>query len=199
LAHALGSLGEIARDEGLPEEALANFAEARALYERLPGASLEKLAVKLENEAEALATLGRAGEAQRLKARVAQLRGEAAPPASAIPLDRIAPERDEDFAARVVVELDGLHLPDEVYAQYDLAALERRLESRLEESGVGEVEGHLSGPETTEVHMVGSDAQALYQAIEPVLRDYPLCQGAQIRLHQGERISRFSLGRKSVN
>ena len=199
LAHALGTLGEIARDDGKPDEALAKFVEARTLYERLPGASLDKLAVKLENEAEALEALGRAAEAAKMRGRIAELRGVTAPPTPVIPLDKITPDEDVDFDAEVAIVLDGLNLPDEVYAHYDLGTLERLLEESLAETGLGEVDGHLTKEETTEVYLVGADARALFEAVEAVLRAYPLCEGAVIELRQGAEITHLSLGRKSVN
>jgi tetratricopeptide (TPR) repeat protein len=191
-AHALGTLGEISRDEGKLEEALAHFAAARALYERLPGANLEKLASKLENEGEALKALGRAREARALKKRVSELRREAAPPAPAIPIARDEAKSE----AFVVVALDGQTLPDEVYATCDLGELERRLERRLAETGAGELDGHMTGPETTEVYLAGADAHVLFEAVEPILRAYPLCMGAAVELRQGEQVTRVSLRRR---
>ena len=172
---------------------MAHFAQARTLYEQLPGAALDKLAVKLENEAAALRALGREDEAARLAARVAELRGQAAPPLPAIPLDKIRPERRGDYPARVVVELDGINLAPEVYARCDLVDLERRLEAQLFGTRAGELDGHVTGPETTEVWLVGDDARAVYEAVAPVLRDYPLCKGAQIALWQGEQVERFGV------
>jgi tetratricopeptide (TPR) repeat protein len=67
LCHALGTMGEICRDEGLSEEALVWFRRAREEFERQPNPNVEQLAAKLENEAETLASLGRAEEAAQAR------------------------------------------------------------------------------------------------------------------------------------
>jgi tetratricopeptide (TPR) repeat protein len=198
LAHALGTMGEIQLDAGRPEEALDWFRRAREEFERQPSPNVDQLATKLENEAAALERLGRAGEAALARQRIAGLRGLEAPVAPTLPTDVKAKAEsegdEEDSQAAVIVTLDGVGLADEIYAEFDLATLERRLEKRLQETGGGELDGHEFGPEATSLFLYGPDARALFDAIAPVLSDYPLCCGARIELRQGEETMEFVLG-----
>jgi tetratricopeptide (TPR) repeat protein len=190
LAHAFGSLGEIWRDECQPEEALVWFRRAREEFERQPSPNVEQLAIKLENEAAALDSLGRLDEAAAARARIAELKGLVAPAAPTIaPEAKAAETQATSSDDAVIVTLDGLGLNTEVYHEFDLSTLERRLETRLEEVGGGELDGHESGPETTRLFLYGPDARTLFDAIAPVLVDYPLCRGARIELrHDGETL-----------
>jgi hypothetical protein len=99
---------------------------------------------------------------------------------------------DTDRGA-VVITLEGRGLPDEIYRTYDLATLESRIETRLQQEGAGELDGHEHGPETTRIFLYGPDARALFDVIAPVLRDYPLCRGALVELRQGDEASELRL------
>ncbi|HEY1929711.1 MAG TPA: tetratricopeptide repeat protein [Caulobacteraceae bacterium] len=194
LAHALGTMGEIARDEGRDEEALDWFQRGRKQFERQPSPSVDGLATKLENEAAALEKLGRQGQAARLRARIETLKGVAPPVTPPLPEARPAvSERSDGTRGQVIITLDGRGLPDEVYRTCDLGTLESRLESCLEREGGGELDGHEHGPETTRIFLFGPDARALLDVITPVLRDYPLCQGARVALRQGAEAAEFGL------
>lgn len=197
LANAYGSFGEICRDEKSHEEALVWFRRAREEFERQANPRLDQLVTKLENEAVALERVGRAGEAVSARERIARLNGLSAPPAPNVPNVVQAKgdvgEDEGETTASVIVVLDGVGLPDEIYAKFDLGTLENRLERRLEDSGDGEFDGNEFGPETTLLFFYGRDAQKIFDVIAPVLRDYPLCRGARIKLQQGEAISEFSL------
>jgi hypothetical protein len=76
---------------------------------------------------------------------------------------------------------------------------ESRIEMRLEETGGGELDGHEYGPEATQLFLYGRDARALFDAIAPVLCDYPLCRGARITLRQGATVSEFPLEARTLN
>lgn len=185
LANAMGTMGEVVRDQGRDEEALDWFRRARAQFERQPSPGVDGLATKLENEAAALEKLGRADEAAIVKARIAELkavRAAAPPPLPDMSVTASPPRGGTEGA--VVVTLDGLGLADEVYRSHDLATLESRLETRLEQEGGGELDGHEHGPETTRIFLYGPDARVLFDIIAPVLRDYPLCQSAHVQLQQ---------------
>ena len=190
LAHALGTQGEIRRDAGEKEAALEWFGRARAVMEALPNANREKLAEKLSNEADALEALDRATEADALRARAAALLQTKAPPTTHAAPPKQAKRKPN---GTVLVTLDGIGLPDEVYAQCDLHTLEVRLERRLDETDAGELDGHEHGPENVQLFLYGPNARALFDAIRPVLTDYPLCRGAEIELRQGRKVERFPL------
>src|SRR5690242_11061604 len=81
----------------------------------------------------------------------------------------------------VIIHLDGISLPDEVYAECDLATLEDQLEKCLA-GGLGELDGHESGPDETVIYLYGANAERIFSAIEPTLLSYPLCQNALVRI-----------------
>ena len=58
------------------------------------------------------------------------------------------------------------------------------IEVVLESGEYGELDGHETGPENTTLFLYGADAEALFHAVEPVLRDYPLCQHARVTIRQ---------------
>ena len=194
LANAYGTCGEICRDENRLDDALAWFRRAREEFERQPSPSVDKLVTKLENEVSALEQLGRTGESAELREKIARLRGQCVPLAPTVPAEVKARVSKNDAAeSSVIVTLDGLGLGDEVYAKFDLATLERRLETRLEETGEGELDGHEFGPESTRLFLYGQDARMLFDTIAPVLRGYPLCRGAHVELRERGSTSEFLL------
>jgi len=85
----------------------------------------------------------------------------------------------------VLVHLDGVGLPANIYAEYDLVTLEDQLIEVIERDGLGEFDGNEIGLGTATLFMYGPDAERLYLAIETTLRAYPLCQGAQIVIRRG--------------
>ncbi len=84
----------------------------------------------------------------------------------------------------VIIHLDGMNLPDEIYATCDLMTLEEKLQSVVRD-GLGEYDGNESGPGETLVYLYGPDAELLFAAIEPVLREYPLCRNAKVIIRRG--------------
>jgi tetratricopeptide (TPR) repeat protein len=193
LANAIGTMGEILRDEGRPQDALDWLWRAREMFERQPSPNRDQLVVKLENEAGVLEQLGRTDEAAKARARIAELKGVEAPAAPPLPDSKARAATADGAEGAVIVTLDGRNLPDAVYQAHDLATLEIRLETLLEQEGSGELDGHEHGPETTRLFLYGPDARALFDIIAPVLRDYPLCQGARVELRQGEKVEEFGL------
>jgi hypothetical protein len=85
----------------------------------------------------------------------------------------------------VLIHLDAMGLPDEVYAEHDLGTLEDRLIEVIEPGGLGAYGGNEFGPGVTTVFLSGPDAERLFSAIEPVLRAYPLCRGARVEVRAG--------------
>jgi hypothetical protein len=92
---------------------------------------------------------------------------------------------DKPSEQAVLVYLEGTGLPDTVYEQYDVASLEDQLVEAIENAGVGEFDGNEFGPGEVTLFMYGPDAEALYRAVEPVLRAYPLCGGARVMVRPG--------------
>ncbi|MGO4571473.1 hypothetical protein [Microvirga sp. 2TAF3] len=93
-----------------------------------------------------------------------------------------APENASDEQA-ILIHLAGASLPDEIYEEYDLTRLEDRLTEAL--GSLGEHDGHESGPGVTIVYLYGPDAEAMFHAIEPVLKDHPLARGASVIIRKG--------------
>jgi hypothetical protein len=94
-------------------------------------------------------------------------------------------EPDEDQEC-VLVHLDGTSLPDDVYEQCDVWTISERIEEVLHREELGEYDGHETGPTGTTLFMYGPDAERLYDGIEGVLRDYPLCRNARVVIRRGE-------------
>jgi hypothetical protein len=94
---------------------------------------------------------------------------------------------DEDEEPRVVrfgkvegiaVYLDGVGLPDEVYATTDADHVLSEIDRLCE--GVGSVEAHWQGPTETALYVFGSSAAEMERRIQPLLASYPLCQNARV-------------------
>lgn len=194
LAEAYGTYGLILRDQGLDEASLDWFRRSRAEHARRPSPNVNHLSEALANEAAALVRLGRLQEASALERQLAELRGDIPP----VPQRQAAPvpkriEHADNVAGAVLIELDGIHLPESVYRDCDIATLENRLEEVLETGERGELDGHETGPENTTLFLYGADAEALFRAVEPVLQDYPLCRGARVTIRQGHQERRIVL------
>jgi tetratricopeptide (TPR) repeat protein len=195
LAQAYGTYALVLRDQGDDEAALEWFRRSRAEHARQPSPNIAELSELLGNEADSLRRLGRAQEAAALEQQIAALTADVPPVEThqVTPVAKDVPAAGHE-AGEVLVELDGIHhLPETVYRECDIATLENRLEEALESDEVGQLDGHETGPENTTLFLYGPDADALFRAVEPVLRDYPLCQGAMVTVRQGDRERRFVL------
>ena len=83
----------------------------------------------------------------------------------------------------VIVTLDGTSLPDDVYEQYDTDTLEQLLTEAL--GNLGECDGVEHGESNTQIFLYGPDAEAMFRAIEPTLRAYPLAALARVIVRYG--------------
>jgi len=90
----------------------------------------------------------------------------------------------------VLVFLDGTGLPDGIYRECDLATIEDRLSEVIECNRLGEFDGNEIGSGGATLFMYGPDAERLFEGIEGILRDYPLCRGARVVIRYGEPGSR---------
>jgi tetratricopeptide (TPR) repeat protein len=186
LAEAYGTRGLVLRDQGLDEASLEWFRRSRAEHARQPSPDLSQLSEVLADETGALERLGRSEEAGALKQQLSKLQSDL-PPLQEYKVTPAVKTVDDigQAAGEVLVELDGIRLPESVYKDCDIATLENRLEAALEPGEQGELDGHETGPEHTTLFLYGADAEALFRAVEPVLRGYPLCQGARVTIRQG--------------
>ena len=88
---------------------------------------------------------------------------------------------DEDQA--VIIILNGTSLPDEVYENCDTSTLEDLLQESL--GDLGECDGTEHGPQDSRLYLYGSDAEAMFRAIEPTLLAYPLAATANVIIRSG--------------
>ena len=83
----------------------------------------------------------------------------------------------------VIITLDGQSLPDKVYEDCDTSTLEDLITEAV--GDLGECDGTEHGPTASRVFVYGRDAEAMFRAIEPTLRQYPLASRARVVLRQG--------------
>ena len=87
----------------------------------------------------------------------------------------------------VAVYLDGITLPDDVYANLDFDELVRTLTAA---GGDGSFHGCWQGAEETGLFFFGRDAEELFSRIEPALRVMPIGQNARLVVRSGRDTSR---------
>lgn len=85
----------------------------------------------------------------------------------------------------VGIYLDGVSLPDEVYAEADLDVLAEQITAALGETGT--IRGFWTGETETAVFLSGPNADAMVDALQPVFASYPLCQNARVVVRHGEK------------
>jgi len=147
---------------------------------------VSQLGEVLANEADVLARLGRSQESTILKQQLFELQRDLPPRQEYKVTPAVKVIKDSGkHTGEVLIELDGMRLPEQVYKTCDIAMLENRIEDVLEIEEHGELDGHETGPESTILFLYGADAELLFRAIEPVLREYPLCRGALVTIRQG--------------
>jgi hypothetical protein len=81
--------------------------------------------------------------------------------------------------------LDGISLPEEVYAALDFEQLVEELEASLG----AKLRSTWMGPEETALYYSVPDAEAVFAQAEPVLRSIPVCQNARVVLRHGHPTS----------
>src|SRR5688500_5417605 len=83
----------------------------------------------------------------------------------------------------VAIFLDGVSLPDDVYANLDFGAVVSALGDA---AGPDSFHGSWQGPEETGLFFFGADAEAMFRRIEPVLRALPIGQNARVVIRHGK-------------
>ena len=84
----------------------------------------------------------------------------------------------------LAIFLDGTTLPDEVYADLDFEAVVTELAAA---AGDGSHRGFWQGPAETGLFFFGSDAEAMFARVEPVLRRLPIGQNARVVVRHGKQ------------
>jgi hypothetical protein len=80
----------------------------------------------------------------------------------------------------VAIFLDGAGLPTTIYETTNINELAAQLEARLDGGAIGQIRGSWAGETETSLLIYGPQAQAIADAIEPVLKTYPLCQNSRL-------------------
>jgi len=83
----------------------------------------------------------------------------------------------------VAVYLDGVSLPDAVYASLDIDDVIARLG---ESAGPDSFRGHWQGPEETGLYFFAPDAEEAFARMEPVLAELPIGQNARVVIRHGK-------------
>jgi len=77
----------------------------------------------------------------------------------------------------VAVYLDGVTLPDEVYAELDFDDLVNQLGAA---AGANSYHGYWQGPAETGLFFFGPQADTMFSSLEPLLRKMPIGQNARV-------------------
>ena len=83
----------------------------------------------------------------------------------------------------LAVYLDGVSLPDEVYAALDFEALTSAL---AQGAGVESYRGFWQGPQETGLYFFGPDGEAMFRGVEHVLLTVPIGQNARVVVRHGK-------------
>ena len=84
----------------------------------------------------------------------------------------------------LAVFLDGVTLPDEVYADLDFEAVVDALQAA---AGPESFHGFSQGAEETGLYFFGPNADDMFERVEPALRAFPIGQNARVVLRHGSR------------
>jgi hypothetical protein len=82
----------------------------------------------------------------------------------------------------LAIYLDGVSLPDEVYADLDFDALTTQLDGR---AGEGSYRGFWQGPTETGLYFFSEDAEEAFRRLEPLLLQLPIGQNARVVIRRG--------------
>lgn len=184
----------ILSDQGRDTESLEWYRQARAIFESQPSPNFRNIIEELGHEAAALVRLGRAGEAEAVEKQIAAVRKTAAE----IPACNEANGSEMTLPeGALFIELDcGLRFNS---ATSEFTRLGARLSAILDEGNLGRWHGLIRIPESATLIFYGSDAEAMYSAIQPELAADKICDAAQITIRQGARERQVVGGRRVVN
>jgi hypothetical protein len=111
---------------------------------------------------------------------IERLEALGAPKGSVLKIHDSEPSREIPFgkAEGIAVYLDGVNLPDEVYASSDVNVVIEEFNKRL--NGHGAMQGYWQGPTETALYLYGDNAEKMRHLISDFLNTYPLCKGARV-------------------
>jgi tetratricopeptide (TPR) repeat protein len=181
LASAYGTRGLIFLDQGKDTEAVEWLRRAYEHHQKLPSPNLDTITDDLNREIAALRRLGRAGDLKDAEARLASVHTST----KTVPqINRDLTALDGPVQCAIFVELNVDTRWRSLDEKREDVQLGKRLKKVLEANNLGWYAGQLTRPESTTMILYGSDAEILFQAIEPTLRSEPICAGARITIRQ---------------
>ncbi len=83
----------------------------------------------------------------------------------------------------LAIFLDGVSLPDDVYANLDF---DETVEKIGAAAGPDSYRGFWQGPEETGIFFYGSNADTMFERVEPVLHAMPIGQNARVVIRHGK-------------
>jgi hypothetical protein len=180
----------VLRDEGRDEEALVFFELSEAERKNTPSPNLESTKENLEEEIAVLKRLGRREQGVAAEGRLA----EAIAARSGIPtVDRDLGSYVSQAKGSVLVEIGFGNRPGSRYSRQDLARLALELSDAAKVRNAGFCAGSVTIPESTTLMFYGGDAEALYRAMEAVLVEERICQGASVTIREGKQVREIVL------
>jgi tetratricopeptide (TPR) repeat protein len=194
LGSTLGTKGMILRDEGRDLESLEWFRRACAQFEKQPSPNVENVIDELEHEAVALTRLNRTEETRAVEEKIQLLRKSAAE-TPGMSHDANAPVELTDGA--LLIELDrGMRTEP---TTDEIVELGLGLGDILKEQQLGEWQSFVRIPECSTLFCYGPNAQAMFEALEPTLRQDARFEGAVITVRQRTEQREVVIPRKMVN
>jgi tetratricopeptide (TPR) repeat protein len=182
LASAYGTKGMIYLDAGEDKQAVEWTRKALREREKQPSPNLDLSVDNLETEITALERLGRSCEAAIAKEKLASVR---AAMQSARKMDGDFGEVKAPMNGAVLVELPFGIRPMRSEGRRSSNFLAYTLSEEVRSQDVGYYGGWVAIPESTTLFFYGQDAERLFKAIEPSLKEEPVCAGARVLIRQG--------------
>ncbi|MGA9672981.1 MAG: tetratricopeptide repeat protein [Terracidiphilus sp.] len=184
LASSYGTRALIFQDWGRDDEAVEWFRKSYAERRKEPSPNFESTVDDLESEIAALERLGREEEVAVAREILSSVRAEMA----AVPqiVHELSAMKEPPGGA-VTVELSFGSRPGIPDGKSKTRALTEKLSEVLDDKCLGYSSGWVMIPENTTMLFYGEDSETLFKALDPILRDDPICAGATIVVRQGEQ------------
>lgn len=190
LFSAYGTRGLIFKDEGRDDEAVEMFQLSYAESKNTPSPDFGTIVEHLEGEIAVLKRMGKSEEAVFAEGRLASVNAEKSRFQF---VDRDLSSHIEKAEGSVSVEVGYGSRPGSRYGKQDLNNLLFDLADAVENANAGFCGGTAIIPESTTLMFYSGDAEALFRAMQPVLENQKICQGASVSIRQGKDIRQVTL------
>jgi tetratricopeptide (TPR) repeat protein len=190
LVSAYGTRGLILKDEGRDAEAVEMFQLSYAESKSMPSPDFGTIVEHLEGEIAVLKRMGKLEEEVLAEGRLASVNAEQS---KFQHVDRDLSSHIEKAEGSVSVEIGYGSRPGSRYGKQDLDKLLFALVDAVENANAGFCGGSVTTPESTTWMFYSGDAEALLQAMQPLLKNQKICQGASLSIRQGKEIRQVIL------